>query len=379
MAMSAYRGRRNKAHGGAADGAAASAPGDPARVRRDTAETSSGKSPEDRGRGSRIPFRNVVFVMVGVAVVVVAFVSSYSIAIGKPSARHLPVAVMAPPAVLGKLGASPLFKVDPVPNLARARAMVEDRSAYGALVLPRSGAGTLLVANGGGHAVETILVQLGQQVARSGRTTLRTVDVAPTSPNDPNGTVEFYCVAFLMLGSAIGATILGRVMGPVHGVRGPRGAPARFGLMAVYAAWLSVVVTFFADVVLGDLVGHFGLLFLTLWLYSAAVSLAITGLSALIGLGAIVLVLVLICLGNPSSGGPVPRPLLNGFYSGLNPVMPQGAALSALRAVQYFGGWGAGEGLACLAIWAAAGVVLLGAAALGSPGARARSEAGGGG
>jgi hypothetical protein len=349
MAMSAYRGRRNKAHGGAADGTAAS---------------------------SRIPFRNVVLVMVGVAVVVVAFVSSYSLAIGKPGARHLPVAVMAPPAVLGKLGASPLFKVEAVPSLARARAMVEDRSAYGALVLPHSGAGTLLVANGGGHAVETILVQLGQQVARTGRTTLRTVDVAPTSPNDPNGTVEFYCIAFLMLGSAIGATILGRVMGPVRGVRGPRGAPARLGLVAVYAAWLSVVVTFFADVVLGDLVGHFGVLFLTLWLYSAAVSLAITGLSALIGLGAIVLVLVLICLGNPSSGGPVPRPLLNGFYSGLNPVMPQGAALSAVRAVQYFGGWGAGEGLACLAIWAAAGLVLLGAAALGSRKAGPRSEAG---
>jgi hypothetical protein len=296
MAMNAYRGRRNKAHGGAADGTAASA-----------------------------PFRNVVLVMVGVAVVVVAFVSSYSIAIGKASARHLPVAVTAPPAVLGKLDASPLFKVDPVPNLARARAMVEDRSAYGALVLPQRGAGTLLVANGGGHAVEAILVQLGQQAARSGRTTtLRTVDVAPTSPNDPNGTVEFYCVAFLMLGSAIGATILGRVMGPVHGVRGPGGAPARLGLVAAYA----------------------------------------------------VLVLVLICLGNPSSGGPVPRPLLNGFYSGLNPVMPQGAALSALRAVQYFGGWGAGEGLLCLAIWAAAGLVLLGAAALRSPKAGPQPETG---
>jgi hypothetical protein len=47
-----------------------------------------------------------------------------------------------------------------------------------------------------------------------------------------------------------------------------------------------------------------------------------TGLSALAGLASIVLVLVLIILGGPSSGGPVPRPLLNGFYSGLNPVMP---------------------------------------------------------
>jgi hypothetical protein len=70
-------------------------------------------------------------------------------------------------------------------------------------------------------------------------------------------------------------------------------------------------------------------------------------------------------LGNPSSGGPVPRPLLNGFYSGLNPVMPQGAALSVLRGVQYFGDRGTDLGLLCLLIWALAGLGFLGATAFG--------------
>jgi hypothetical protein len=81
----------------------------------------------------------------------------------------------------------------------------------------------------------------------------------------------------------------------------------------------------------------------------------------LVGLASIVLILVLIILGNPSSGGPVPRPLLNGFYSGLNPVLPQGAALSALRGVQYFGDRGIDLGLLCLLIWVLAGLALLGA------------------
>jgi ABC-type multidrug transport system permease subunit len=112
---------------------------------------------------------------------------------------------------------------------------------------------------------------------------------------------------------------------------------------------------------LGDLVGHFGFLFLTLWLFAVAVCLAVTGLSALVGLASIVLILVLIILGNPSSGGPVPRPLLNGFYSGLNPVLPQGAALSALRGVPYFGDRGIDLGLLCLLIWVLAGLALLGA------------------
>jgi hypothetical protein len=351
-------GRRHQVQGGAAEAPAASAPRDPALVARDAAETGSGAPPEERGPGPQRPVRKLVLVTLGLTVVVVAFISSYASALGNPSPRHVPVAVSAPPAVLGKLEASPQLRVYPVAGLARARSMVEDRTAYGALLLPRTGPATLLVANGGGHAVATTLMQLGQQAARARGTTLTTVDLAPTSPNDPNGTVEFYCIAFLFLGGAIGATALGRVAGPVRGLRG---AFARLGLVVVYAAFLSVVVTLFADVALGDLVGHFGFLFLTLWLFAVAVCLAVTGLSALVGPASIVLVLVVIALGNPSAGGAVPRPLLNGFYAGLNPVLPQGAGLSALRGVQYFGDRGIDLGLLCLLIWALAGLALLGA------------------
>jgi hypothetical protein len=305
-----------------------------------------------------MPVRKVMLAVLGLTVVVVAILSSYASALGNPSPRHVPVAVSAPPAVLSRLEAGPQLRVYPVPDVARARVMVEDRTVYGALVLPRTGPDTLLVANGDGHSVAALLMQVGQQVAASRGSTLSIVDVAPTSPNDPNGTVEFYCIVFLFLGGSIGATVLGKLAGPVRGLRG---ALARLGLVLVYAAWLSVVVAFFADVVFGDLVGHFGFLFLTLWLFVAAVCLAVTGLFALLGRGPILLILVLVALGNPSSGGPVPRPLLNSFYSGLNPVLPQGAALSALRGVQYFGGQGIALGLLCLLIWALAGLGLLGA------------------
>jgi hypothetical protein len=352
-------GRRHQVKGGAAEAPLGSAPRDPALVPRDATETRSGAPLEERGPGPRRPVRKLVLVVLGLTVVVVAFFSSYASAFGKPSPRHVPVAVSAPPPALGKLEASPQLRVYPVAHLAGARSTVEDRTAYGALLLRRTGPAILLVANGGGHAVATMLMQLGQQAAGARGTTLITVDLAPTSTNDPNGTVEFYCIAFLMLGGAIGATVLGRVAGPILG---PRGAFTRVGLVALYAASLSVVVTLFADVVLGDLVGHFGFLFLTLWLFVMAVCLAVTGLSALAGPPAsIVLVLVLLILGNPSSGGPVPRPLLNGFYSGLNPVMPQGAALSVVRGVQYFGDRGIDLGLLCLLIWALAGLGFLGA------------------
>jgi hypothetical protein len=87
---------------------------------------------------------------------------------------------------------------------------------------------------------------LGQQEASAHGTALRTVDIAPTSPYDPNGTVEFYCVIFLGIGGAVGASVLGRLLGPV---RRPRDVFRRLGLAAPYAAFLSAVVTLFADVV----------------------------------------------------------------------------------------------------------------------------------
>ena len=329
------------------------------------AQPSGTAPPEETGRKRRSPDRTLVLAVVGLIVVVVAFFSSYASALGKPTAHHLPVAVTAPPAVVAKLGASPLLRVHSAANLATARAMVEDRAVYGALDLPAAGPTTLLVANGGGHAVETMLLQFGQQIAHVRGTPLALVDVAPTSSRDPSGTVEFYCIAFLFLGAALGATVLGKILGPVR--RFPD-ALWRLGWVSLYSGLLSLVVTFFADVVFGALIGHFGLLFLTLWLFVGAVCLAVTGLAARAGAAvSLVLILVLIALGNPSSGGPVPRPLLNSFYSGLNPVLPQGAALSALRGVEYFGSQGITPGLLALLIWTLAGFGLLVARGLSWP------------
>jgi hypothetical protein len=301
--------------------------------------------------------RALVLVMVGLVVVIVAFFSSYTSALGNPSAHHIPVAVTAPPPAAASLAASPLLSVHTVPDLAAARSMVEDRTVDGALALPPIGPVTLLVAGGGGHAVEAVLVQLAQQVAQARGTPLTTVDMAPTSPADPNGTVEFYCVIFLGIGGAVGGTVMTRLMGPVR--RTPD-ALKRLGVALAYAGVLSIVVTFFADVAFGALVGHFALLFLTMWAFSGAVCLAIAGFAARVGLLATgVLILAFILLGNPSSAGAVPRPLLNGFYASLSPVLPQGAGLSALRGVEYFGNHGIGPALLCLVIWAAAGLLLL--------------------
>lgn len=349
---------RHEGHGGAGAVPAGSASRGRQPAPREETGTSA-RPPSETAAESQIPARNLVLAVAGLTLVVVAFFSSYASALGNPSPRHVPVAVAAPPAVLRALKASPPLRVYPVTGAMAARTMVEHRSADGALVVPRTGLVTAVVADGGGHAVAAVVTQAGQQVAHARGTAVRTVDVARTSPADPNGSVEFYAVAFLVIGSMLGATVLGRILGPVHDLTG---ALRRLGVVVLYTALLSLAVTVFADLVFGALVGHFALLFLILWLFAVALCLTITGIAALAGSAAsIVVVLLLIMFGNPSSGGAVPRPLLNSFYSGLSPVLPQGAVLSGLRGIQYFTGHGTGPAVLCLAIWVAAGLVLLSA------------------
>jgi hypothetical protein len=355
-------GRRHEPHGDTAGVRVALAPHNQA----DPAPCSSDRTRQHMDREVHALhaslLRKALLAMLGLTVVIVGFISSYTSALGKPTAHDVPIAVTAPATLREQLNASPQLKVHPVPDLAAAAEMVDDRAAYGALVFPPTGPVTVVVATGGGHAVADLLTKLGQERARLRGTTLRAVDVAPPSRNDPNGSVEFYCVAFLFLGGALGASVLGRILATVCR---PRDVLETLGLVLLYSALLSVAVTFFTDIVYGTLAGHFGAEFLALWLYVATVCLAVTGVTARAGSRAsIALILLLVVFGNPSSGGPVPRPLLNGFYSGLNPLLPQGAALSTLRGIQYFHDHNISTGLLCLAIWSAAGVALLGAALL---------------
>jgi hypothetical protein len=115
----------------------------------------------------------------------------------------------------------------------------------------------------------------------------------------------------------------------------------------------------------GAVTGNSGPLFLIFWAYSTAVCLAITGVAARVGTAvSLFVILVMVALGDTSAGGPRPRPLLNGFFSALTPVFPQGAGVTMARGVQYFGGNGLGDAAPTLAVWGGIGLLLLAGAAL---------------
>jgi hypothetical protein len=300
--------------------------------------------------------RNVALALIGLTVVVVAMIASYSGAFAKPSLHHMAVAVAAPEQVVDGIRGQDALAVTEVGDAAAARQQVYERKTDAAFVVAPNGAMTIYVAGGGGRSVAAAAETVGRGIAAKAGLTANVEDVAPASAGDPSGTVEFYAVIFISIGATVGAAVVGRFMGTV---REPVTLALRTTTLAGYSALLAAGVTLYVDVILGALTGHTWQLFGVLWLYAMAVGGAVTGVAAAFGtVASMALTLFLVVIGNAAAAGPVGRPLLSGFYSTFTAIVPQGSGVSLLRSVEYFGGNGAQTPLVTLAIWGAAGCVL---------------------
>jgi hypothetical protein len=69
-------------------------------------------------------------------------------------------------------------------------------------------------------------------------------------------------------------------------------------------------------------------------------------------------ILIFVVYGNPASGGPFAYELLPGFWRVLGPYVPNGAAVTAIRDVSYFGAAPLWPALTVLLVWAAVGVAV---------------------
>jgi hypothetical protein len=314
------------------------------------------RTPDRHAPRNSSAIRNVALALIGLTVVVVAMIASYSGAFARPTLHHMAVAVAAPEHVVDGIRGQDALAVTEVGDAAAARQQVYERKTDAAFVVAPDGEMTIYVAGGGGRSVAAAAETVGRDVAAEAGLTTNVEDVAPASADDPSGTVEFYAIIFISIGATVGAAVVGRFMGTV---RKPATLALRTMTLAGYSALLAAGVTLYVDVILGALTGHTWQLFGVLWLYAMAVGGAVTGVAAAFGtVASMVLTLFLVVIGNAAAAGPVGRPLLSGFYSTFTAIVPQGSGVSLLRSVEYFGGNGAQTPLVTLAIWGAAGCLL---------------------
>jgi hypothetical protein len=271
--------------------------------------------------------------------------------------RDLPLAVTGPQAamVTGKLAEhSPgAFEITTPADEAAARAAIEDREVYGAIVTG-DGPPRVLVASGASPAVAQQLAQIGQQL--SGAPAARVEDVVAADSDDPRGTA-FGAMVLPLVMSGIAAGVLLSLLIP--GIGGKVIGLATFGVtggllgMAIIQGWMSVVP------------GSYPVLAAVAGLVSFAVAGAVVGLAAVLGRPGIgIAALTMLLIGNPFSAATSAPELLPQPWGAVGQLLPPGAAASLLRSVAFFDGAAATGPLVVLLVWSALALALLGVAAL---------------
>ncbi|TCJ93596.1 hypothetical protein [Nocardia alba] len=277
--------------------------------------------------------------------------------------RDLPIAVAGPAAtqVAEQLRQRDpdAFEITAVADAAQARSAMADNEIYGA-VITGNGAPQVLVASAASPAVAQQLTALAQQL--SGIPAVPVEDVIAIDPDDQRG-AGFGSMVLPLVMSGMAAGVLLTLLIPAFG--------ARFAGLAAFGIAGGLLSTLIFHTWLSILPGSYLELAAIAGLASFTVAAVIVGLAAAIGrpglgLGALTMLLV----GNPFSAATSAPELLPQPWGTLGQLLPPGAAASLLRSVAYFDGAGALAPLTVLLAWAAAGVALLGLAAL-----RSRQEA----
>ncbi|MDX6361058.1 DUF3533 domain-containing protein [Streptomyces sp. NPDC058274] len=308
--------------------------------------------------------------VIGVIALQLLFIASYVGALHDPKPKDVPFGVVAPQAAaeqaVTRLGQIPGKPLDPrtVADAATARRQIMNRDIDGALVIDPSGTtDTLLVASGGGTVLANALNALSAALEQSEGRTLRTIDVAPASPQDFDGLSSFYLVVGWCVGGYLAASILAISSGarPAN----PRRAVIRLVVMALIA----IVGGLGGAVVIGPILGALPGSVCALWGLGAlitfavgAATLALQGIFGIVGIGLAILLIVI--AGNPSAGGAFPLPMLPPFWKAIGPALPPGAGTWAARSIAYFKGNDITVSLLVLSAWAVVGsaVTLLAAA-----------------
>ncbi|MGW6420733.1 ABC transporter permease [Streptomyces sp. NPDC055055] len=297
--------------------------------------------------------RRTLAVLVLIPVVAALALSVFAWPAARIAPRDLPLGVAGPAAAAGavekELGRHEgAFEVHRYADAEAARAAVEHRDVYGAVVVTDGGT-ELLTASAGGPVVAGLLREAVAAQAPAGAQ-VRVTDVVAAPADDPRGAAfGASLLPLALIGAATGVVTV------LTGLRGARAAAALAGA----AAFAGVTVAALADSWLGVLTGDWWAEAGVVGLTVLAIGAAFAGLATLLGKPGFGLAAVLtILVGNAFSGVTSAPEMLPTGIGALGQWLPPGAAGSALRSVSAFDGAAAGRPLLVLSVWAAAGLAL---------------------
>jgi hypothetical protein len=325
-----------------------------------SAETSDGGSGKSALRGSWAAFRESPFMPAVVITLILAaaaglFAGSYTYALADPTPRHIPTAVVGETDPGGRraafvqgmeerLGSS--LALNHHPSYAAAKDALEAQEAFAIIRLSPAKGVELDVASAAGSSVAELLQQAAPKVADDVGVPVTVQDLKPLQVGDPRGLALFYIsLAAVILGfvGAIQLSVHARALHP----------PERIAFTAAYAVLGGLAIAVVVDWLLNAINLPFAHSWLILSLTMFASGMVFTMFQTLFGRWAVLPTWVLmVMLGNPSSGGAVSWPLLPSPFGVIGRWLPPGAAVNAQHTAVYFPGSLHVQPYACLAGWA---------------------------
>lgn len=299
--------------------------------------------------------------LVGTLALATAFIAAYVGALHQPNPRDVPVGV-----VLGDQRAQAVMaavrgqtkKIKPIEydSPGEAEDGLTAREVYAVLTSTPDGKLVLATASASAPAASELATQVFSTAAQRAQTPIEVTDRVPVSADDPRGLVPFYLAVGLVLGGYLASTALGISLGTAP--RGLRRAGLRIASLAVHAVLLGIIGTVLVGPVLGvwdhDLLTVALVGMLTVFT-AAMVAAAVQGWLGLLGTGLVILLLVV--LGNPGSGGIYAPEFLPAVLRGMHRWNVPGLATDLLKSAVYFDWRAARWPLAGLVVWSALGVI----------------------
>ncbi|MFJ2814050.1 ABC transporter permease [Streptomyces sp. NPDC087294] len=242
------------------------------------------------------------------------------------------------------------FSLTTYPDENAARRAVQDRSVYAAYL----GDGTLLYGSANGAAVTATVTTAFATVAHAEHHELAALDVAPAAAGDTRGLSVFY--------AAFGLVLAGYLFGMTTYQLAPRLQYRwRMASLALFGTVGGLLVTTIAGSVgFGALPGPFLPLAAVVALMGAAVGATTMVLLRIFGSAGVSLASILmLILGNSSSGGIMPAAYLPGWLRPLSDILPVGIGVRAMQGLSRFQDDGLGRALLLLPLWVLVAALIL--------------------
>jgi hypothetical protein len=303
----------------------------------------------------RPPVRAWLQPVVIALIVVAAFVTCYVGLQRNPQPHRIPIAVTGS-ALPGEIGQAlgDTVEVHPAASAQAARDAVQHHDVDAAVVGGGPHRLRLEIAGAAGTSTTAAVKTLVGAYAHGAHKHVTVEDTVPLSHFDARGLAGFYM--------AFGVTLAGFVLGSnVLGLAGLLHLRHRFRVLGGASVAIGALAAIIAGPVMGSVPAPVAPLIVTLAFLAAAASFTTKLLGTYFGpLGIPVATLLLLTVGNATSGATIGPDLLPGTARAVSALLPPGAAVRAVSDLSYFGGAHAVVPVLTLVAWTAGAGLLLG-------------------